>query len=127
MKKLGLVGFVIMVLFAFSARAGNTCDVLGLYSVIQESSIGIPLYNLDTNGFFSQTQMALVVFNPQAGTYKVKVKKVSTNVYRSVTPDFIIQTRGCFDPALYPGEAILDYKGGFGQPSYFARGSLIFP
>jgi hypothetical protein len=127
MKKVLLLVLFVIILFTLSARAGSTCDVLGLYSVLQESTYSEPVYGLNQYGLLSPTQMALAIFNPQPGTFRVTVKRVSTNVYRSVSPDFIIQTRGCFELASFATSTILDYKGGFGQPSLFPRGSLIFP
>ena len=50
----------------------------------------------------------------EAGRYKVKVKKIGSNLYQDISTRIIIKTMSCVEPAD-GNESLLDWSGAYGE------------
>ena len=121
MKNISKILMVVAVLgTAGAAKAESSYSVSEYYAMEQPS--GKLLAITDNNRKASKVEYLLSPTRLDKGKYVVEVKKIADKLYQVRNSDFCVETRYCYESALYWKEVVLIVDSSYG----YTKGKLIF-
>lgn len=100
-------------------KVATTCDVANFYRAIEPNDRDTKV--LTKSGDIEDVELILVPSKLDVDTYKVKVTRKGSNLYKVEQTDIYIETKYCYEYATYE-EAILKVTSSYG----YTKGTLIF-
>ncbi|MDN3676289.1 hypothetical protein QWY90_03075 [Flavobacterium paronense] len=124
MKKVTIILslFVLMICTSFKMKEGKlstTCDVANFYSAVEPKDRDTKV--LTSSGDLEEVDVILVPTKLDIDTYKVKLTRKGSNLYKVEQTDLYIETKYCYEYATYE-EVILKVTSSYG----YTKGTLIF-
>ena len=117
------MGLLAVVLFtSFTIKETNvttTCDVANFYRAVAPKDSDTRV--LTSSGDLEEVEVILVPTKLDIDTYKVKLTRKGSNLYKVEQTDMYIETKYCSANANYE-EAILKVTSSYG----YTKGTLIF-
>ncbi len=95
------------------------CDVANFYKAVQSKELDAKV--LTSSGDLEEVDVILVPLKVNNDTYKVKLTRKSSNLYKVEETNMYIETKYCTADANYE-EAILKVTSSYG----YTKGTLIF-
>ncbi len=118
-----LISFTILLLCtSFTDKHNNatsSCDVANFYRAIEPNDSDTKV--LTSSGDLEDVELILVPSKLDVDTYKVKVTRKGSNLYKVEQTDLYIETKYCYEYATFE-EAILKVTSSYG----YTKGTLIF-
>lgn len=97
----------------------NSCDVSNFYKAIEPNDSDTKV--LTSSGDLEDVDVILVPTKLDVDTYKVKLTRKGSNLYKVEQTDLYIETKYCYEYASYK-EGILKVTSSYG----YSKGTLIF-
>lgn len=121
MKNICKILMVVAALWTAGVAKAESCyDVSEFYAIEQPS--GKLLAITDNSRKASKVEYLLSPTRLDKGKYVVEVKKIADNLYQVRNSDFCVETRYCYESALYWKEVVLIVDSSYG----YTKGKLIF-
>lgn len=124
MKKLTIILNLVVLLVCTSfidnsSSLTTTCDISNFYKAIEPKDRDTKV--LTSSGDLEEVDVILVPTKLDLDTYKVKLTRKGSNLYKVEQTDLYIETKYCYEYATYE-DVILKVTSSYG----YTKGTLIF-
>jgi hypothetical protein len=124
MKKVLIIQLTIVLILCTSfttegLKSTSTCDIAQFYKAITPNDSDTKV--LTSSGDLEDVEIILVPTKLNVDTYKVRLTRKVSNLYKVEQSDLYIETKYCYEYATYE-EVILKVTSSYG----YTKGTLIF-